>query len=109
MSAAGDGCGCGGCCGAGGGGARCGVEGAEGEEDEEGGAGGGGEEDDAAWGDVVLELRFGGDEVVLELGFPREHGARHGGRTLHWLVWLCGTVGEGRTTCGLMSFSLFFR
>lgn len=68
------------------------MEGAEGEEEQEGGGGGGGEQDDAARGDAVLELRLGGDQVGLELGLPRVHGARHRApRVLdqaraHWLV-----------------------
>jgi hypothetical protein len=55
-----------------------GVEGAKGDEQEEGGARGGGEEEDAARGDVLLDPRLRGDEVVLQLGLARvQHAARH--------------------------------
>jgi hypothetical protein len=48
-----------------------GVEGAKGDEQEEGGGRGGGEEEDAARGDVLLDPRLRGDEVVLQLGRAR--------------------------------------
>jgi hypothetical protein len=62
---------------------------------------------------VGLELGLGGDEVGLELGLPRERGARrHRARSSaaalagEWLLASGVVWGEGRRrSCGLMCFS----